>query len=117
MSPHSCKDCGESDPDKFYGHRKDRCGKCHNKYVLDLGKQKRAYALELLGGCCSHCGYDKHSAALQIHHLDPTTKDPNFNCLRGWSKKRIRKELETCILLCANCHMALHAGQLLIDGL
>jgi len=57
---------------------------------------------------CSSCGYKEHYAALQLDHVDPSTKDPLMKSKRGlnykWSKDRIKKELSKCQVLCANCH-------------
>ena len=105
-----CCNCGITDPNKFYGNKKRLCGKCHNDNVCAKGKEKRTKALEYLGGCCAACGYDRHGCSLDIHHVDRQNKDPNFASMRGWSWERIRKELAHCILLCRNCHQALHSG-------
>lgn len=100
--------CGEIDPNKFYGNKVSICGKCQTKYNLLQGQKKRVFALGLLGSKCSRCSYDKCSAALDIHHLNPLIKDFNFKSLRGWKEERIRKELISCILLCSNCHREEH---------
>jgi RNase P subunit RPR2 len=105
-----CCPCGEVEPAKFYGHKKRVCSECHKKYTLELGHQKRARALEQLGGKCMACGFNKHNSALDIHHTDPTVKDPNFANMRSWKWEKIEKEISTCILLCRNCHSMLHVG-------
>ena len=112
MRKHNCSTCGETDPSKFYGHKKSICGKCHNKYTLDLGRQRRKFLLENLGGKCVACGYDKYEAAMQCHHLDPTKKDKAFSSMRGWSEQRILDEIKDCVLLCACCHAAVHNNEL-----
>ncbi len=104
-----CIYCGETDSSKFYGHKKTVCGKCHNEYTKNKGHENRKFALELLGGKCKACGFDKYPCSLDIHHLDPEQKDINFGSMRGWSKERIEKELDKCILLCKNCHSAYHS--------
>ena len=106
--PHLCEDCGESDPNNFYPRQKQKCKKCHNQRTAKDGKNKRIKAIKLLGGCCQHCGYDKCYAALEFHHIDPTIKDVNYSTMRGWTFSRIKKELDNCILLCANCHREEH---------
>ena len=108
-----CLKCGESDASKFYGRRKDYCGKCHNQDVKARGHSKRLKALDYLGGECKACGFDKYKTALDIHHLDPNQKDDNFASMRGWSWERIQIELDKCILLCRNCHSAVHNGELI----
>ena len=106
--PHLCEDCGEVDPNNFYTGQKQKCKKCHNQRTANDCKNKRIKAIELLGGSCQHCGYDKCSSALEFHHIDPTTKDVNFGNMRRWSFSKIKKELDNCILLCANCHREEH---------
>lgn len=58
---------------------------------------------------CSVCG-ENHPAVLDFHHLDPEQKDIEVaNALnRGWSKFKIQKEIDKCIVLCSNCHRKLH---------
>ena len=107
---HLCGICGQRDPNKFYGHKKYVCGECHNRYTLQRGQKLKQRARDWLGGRCVHCGYDTYQVALDIHHLDPALKDPNFASMRGWNWKRIESELKNCILLCRNCHAAQHSG-------
>ena len=102
-----CK-CGERDPEKFYGRKNTTCGKCHNEYTRQVGQQNRDRAIRLLGGQCEDCGYSNHPSALDIHHTDPTMKDPSFRSMRYWAWERIENELKTCILLCKNCHAMRH---------
>jgi len=107
---HNCRYCGEKDPTKFYGRRRDSCKICHNKDVLKRGQEKREWAITQLGGCCKLCGYKNYLGALDIHHIDPAMKDKNFTSMRGWSKERISKEIENCVALCKVCHVEVHAG-------
>lgn len=71
-------------------------------------KDNKHYALEKLGGKCQKCNYNKCVYALDIHHLNPSIKDSKFHHKGGWSRERLDKELENCILLCANCHREEH---------
>lgn len=109
-----CQFCGETDCKEFYGHKKTVCGDCHNQYTTRLGKSKRDYAIQKLGGCCVVCGYNKFSGSLDIHHLNPAVKDSRFKNFRGWSIERIKKEIENCVLLCRNCHNEHHYNGLTI---
>ena len=69
--------------------------------------EARARAIEYKGGECKHCGYKKYQGALQFHHMDPKEKDPKlFKRLKNF--KKIKVELDKCILLCANCHAEEH---------
>lgn len=102
--------CGETDPKKFYGNKKRICGKCHNEWVHNAGREKRKKAIQYLGGECKKCGYDKYYGSIDLHHINAKVKDSKFKQLRGWSWERIKKEIENCIPLCKNCHYELHAG-------
>lgn len=108
-----CAKCGETDPSKFY-KKKYRCKKCHNQEVLEAGQEKRRKIIEHLGTRCYNpeCSGWKYPSCFDVHHLDPSKKDPNFASIRGWSWKRILKEIAGCILLCKNCHSALHNGDI-----
>lgn len=107
--PRKCK-CGETDPEKFYGNKRSVCAKCHNAYTLYLRRKIRSKALEYYGGKCKLCGYDKFECALDFHHPDPENKDINFVSAWSWSWSRLKKELDKCVLLCKNCHSAVHTG-------
>jgi len=102
--------CGEENPKNFYGHKKNICGRCHNEYVKEKGLENRKRMVESLGGRCVSCGYSEYSCSLDIHHTDSKKKDPNFSTTSFWSWKRTEKELKNCVLLCKNCHAALHSG-------
>jgi len=54
------------------------------------------------------CG-ENYSACLEFHH-NIKSKEINISdaISRGWSMERIMKEIEKCIVLCANCHRKLH---------
>lgn len=109
-----CSDCGETDPGKFYGHKKRTCSICQNRYNLEKGQEKKAFARAMLGDSCSSCGFDQYPCSLDIHHLDPEQKDLAFASMRGWTLERISNEMKKCILLCSNCHRAVHNGLLKI---
>ena len=52
---------------------------------------------------CAKCGYDRCTAALEFHHVNP--EDKKFQiCSRNMRKKDIADELNKCILLCCRCH-------------
>jgi hypothetical protein len=61
---------------------------------------------------CRDCGQD-HPACLVFHHTSPSTKELALAdaIRRGFSRERIRREIEKCVVLCANCHIKLHARE------
>ena len=87
-----------------------KCSKCAAEAVAKTVKAKQELAYKKYGSCCKICGYDKCKRALEWHHLDPSKKEitPTKVFSRNWEK--IQKELDKCVLLCANCHREVHAG-------
>ncbi|MEQ1561610.1 MAG: hypothetical protein ABL899_02740, partial [Nitrospira sp.] len=74
--------------------------------VKNRRKKLREMARESKGNKCIICGYDKCQRALSFHHVDPKKKEFDLSSkglTRSWEK--IKKEIEKCILVCANCHM------------
>jgi 5-methylcytosine-specific restriction endonuclease McrA len=73
--------------------------------ITPSNKEKKAFltAYKLERGCAV-CGYNKCSQALEFDHIDRTKK--NFQMAQAfrhpWTK--IQKELQNCVVLCANCH-------------
>lgn len=66
-------------------------------------------AIEYLGGKCHHCSIvSEHRSIYDFHHIDKTEKEADPGSLMHYSWKRIQKELDKCILLCANCHRIEH---------
>jgi len=79
--------------------------------VRKRSKRIRQMAIEYKGGRCQLCGYDRCAEAMEFHHLDSSGKDFGISergYTRGW--KRVKEELDKCIMLCANCHREVRAG-------
>ena len=81
------------------------------KAVAKRRKKVREMAVSYKGGKCSLCSYSRCPEALEFHHLDPNQKDFAIS-QRGHSRswERVRKELDKCVILCANCHREIHAS-------
>lgn len=62
-------------------------------------------------GCCV-CGYRDHPRALQFHHREPEDKVIEISTMlkHNRSVKAILEEATKCDVICANCHLILHAG-------
>ena len=87
--------------EEYTQNRRERYSKC--KQIL--------HDLKING--CAICGYNECSEALDFHHSNSQDKKFNLN-IRGMDKNddRIVKELNKCILLCANCHRKIHHKEL-----
>jgi Zn finger protein HypA/HybF involved in hydrogenase expression len=56
---------------------------------------------------CKKCN-ESRNYILDFHHLDPLQKDFNLGDASKYSFKKIKTELEKCIVLCRNCHSEFH---------
>ena len=107
-----CKTCGCTDSTMFYPNQKYRCKKCVNQRTIEVGRETAVKIRTYYGNKCLICGYNKYQCSLDLHHIDPNTKDINYSNIRYWKWERILKELEKCILVCRNCHQAIHCNEL-----
>ena len=65
------------------------------------------------GGQCEFCGYSRDVSALEFHHRDESKKKFSISgdgITRSW--KRTQREIDKCVLVCANCHREIHSGLL-----
>ena len=93
----------------------------HNHYlkVKERDKEKfnalRNEVFSALGNKCKCCG-ETERACLHIHHINEELKPIRGNGgLARWFKYQNHlKQLNNLIVLCANCHMKLHAGIIMI---
>lgn len=67
--------------------------------------------VEYLGGKCIKCGYNKCIWALVFHHRDPSKKEFTVGNYYSRSWEKLKKELNKCDLLCANCHNETHFNE------
>lgn len=68
--------------------------------------------VKAFGGSCAMCGYNRCHESLDLHHIDPNTKDFSMGSIRANPKNwaLIVMELRKCALICRNCHGEVHAG-------
>ena len=103
----------EARENPYKGHKPLYCSqKCKNiDAVNTLRRRRKREAVEYKGGKCSLCGYDNSYSALQFHHINPSEK--SFGISKGitlrWND--IVKELDKCVLVCANCHAEQHGEE------
>ena len=113
-----CKKCQNEfrlNAKNFYYKDKNRntfqpyCKRCWNNMIVEKFRKKKEVLVEVMGGKCFDCGYNKCMAALKPHHLDP--KDKEIGLSRAISRYGIKKmlhESKKCVLLCSNCHRERH---------
>lgn len=84
----------------------------NKQMVVAVSNRRRKIKEELVaykGGSCERCGYDRYIGALEFHHKDPSEKD--FALAKKGATRSIeilKKEVDKCNLLCANCHREVH---------
>ena len=108
-----CSRCGDTDPKNFTKGRYTECKRCRNKYNSRTIYNNKIRCIQYLGGKCACCGYTgRCNEVFDIHHIYPDKKSKSFRTHKFWSWKKIKVELDNCLLLCSNCHREFHAGAL-----
>ena len=74
---------------------------------------EKANRIKMEKGCLC-CGYKDFAISLVFHHLDPTIKEDGIADIIGRGiisrQGELFKEIDKCVVLCGNCHTALHRG-------
>ena len=98
-----------------YDRVKDQTNTYHSQTLRALSR--KIELINLKGGECSRCGYKNNLAALHFHHLDPNIKEIKLDLRRLGNNKMeiLLKEVDKCVLLCANCHAEEHNPDYEID--
>ena len=111
----TCPRCKKDVPTKDFYSRRGKphasvyCKSCTNKQVVERQRAFKQKCVEYKGGKCENCGYSKCVGALEFHHLDQKEKDFSISHVKSYTfDDVIKKELDKCILLCANCHREEH---------
>jgi hypothetical protein len=103
------------------------CANCHrvrhareaaasDHRIVELRRETKRHAIASFGGVCLACRSAYAPAALEFHHPDASKKEFAISVdgiYRSWEK--VQKELENCVMLCANCHAEVHAGVRVLD--
>lgn len=82
------------------------CKSCANKRESERYYQKKEY-IETFKEKCAKCG-DTRKYVLDFHHKEPSEKDFTIGQLKKGSLDLIKKEVDKCVVLCANCHREFH---------
>ena len=91
---------------KWYAkNRKSEIGHVKRR-KLEIRKWLKEYKKTLK---CSRCS-ENHPATIDFHHKDKSEKDQDISYFVafGYSIDRIKREIEKCDILCANCHRKEH---------
>lgn len=108
---------------EYYGQKNTLCKSCkceyqRARYAKKTPKQKAAYRAtdkkrqlrirllvrkykQKLG--CQDCG-NKNPIVLDFDHRDPSKKHLSVSEMSGYAEAKVRKEMNKCDVVCANCH-------------
>lgn len=110
---------------KSEGRKHAQCKECQSaqereRYRNDLTRREKLFEIaknqreknfllieEVKSQGCVKCG-EKRICSLDFHHIDPTLKTDNINHLRTCGYETLKKEIDKCVVLCANCHREFH---------
>ena len=112
------KYCSNACKQKDHYHRvKSQTNTYHSQTIRSL--KRKLNLIEMFGGKCEVCGYNKNASALHFHHIDSTSKLFKLD-VRVLSNKRweaIVEETAKCKLLCSNCHAEMHNPELELSNI
>jgi len=95
---------------QFYKDNKQEQNRKNNERQKLVSLDRKKTLVDLKGGKCKICGYDKNYSALCFHHRDPKEKTFKLDSRKlsntNWASLLL--EIDKCDLLCSNCHMELH---------
>jgi hypothetical protein len=89
--------------------RAKRRSESYLRWQAKARRARKQKLVDLLGGCCCKCGYNRCLAALDFHHRNPQEKRFQvgaYGLLIKW--ERLVEEALKCDLICRNCHAELH---------
>lgn len=117
MATKICTKCGKELPEEFFywrnkakGQRRATCKYCHGSYVKVKYQENKDYLNQIkMKNKCAKCGENRFWC-LDFHHINPDVKEENLSRMTSHQRKKedIDKELEKCVILCANCHRDFH---------
>ena len=88
-----------------------------NKGTAERKKQRdsrKDLVEQLKTGPCYHCGETHPPVCMDLHHVDPSTKEFTINA-NGKGIAALKEEAKKCIRLCAICHRKHHANLIALD--
>lgn len=101
-----CKECMKARGIDYYHQNHDRQLKLalirrHRYY-----KEKRKFLVGAKNRPCADCGLSFPFYVMDFDHRDYLSKIENVSRMftRNWALEKIKKEVEKCDIVCANCH-------------
>lgn len=115
-----CKYCHKYYPESEFGvalttkkkiYRRHKCKNCYRETKKQLQEKYRKWLMDYKRKHgCSKCGI-RDPRVLEFHHV----RDKKFSIAERayyhYGINRLKKEIDKCILLCANCHRILQCAE------
>ena len=79
--------------------------------VSNYRRRRKTNLMKVLGDKCCICNYNLLPDALEFHHINPEEKE--YGIASTGTCRDLEKdlaEIKKCVLVCANCHRAIHKG-------
>lgn len=95
----------------YYSENKERMLQRQKKKYLELSLLFESWKNNLK---CSRCDEDDVSC-LDFHHIESSAKEYKIKSALAAGGKTLVKEMEKCVVLCANCHRKVHAHNVEIE--
>ena len=93
---------------KWKDKNPDQVREYHRLRKQEQTKKIRQFINEYKSNCtCRKCN-ETRIHVLDFHHVDPNEKDFDIGSASKYSTKKLKVELEKCIILCRNCHADFH---------
>ena len=83
-----------------------------SKSVAESRRKRKKELVEIMGGKCILCGYNKCIHALEFHHINKSEKKYQLSSSVCHSWEDDIAELKKCALVCSNCHKELEVFKL-----
>lgn len=104
----------EATPKAIKKRWRDKNSKKRNDIKRAYYRARKLKAMALKDNKCSFCGVEyngSNAPIFEFHHTNPSEKDAGLTRMlinKAWATTL--KELDKCVLVCANCHNQHHGG-------
>ena len=113
-----CKKCKNKADKKWRESNSEKNKKRTAECKRNKRQENKLAAVLLKGGKCAMCSIQATQYNLAIFDFHHIYDDKDFNpaniMVRKW--ELIEKEIDKCILVCANCHRLIHSNKELNNG-
>lgn len=100
----TCRTCSSARVANWYSKNRDR----RQSLANSRNQRMKQLAVDRFGNKCADCMQEYPNYVYQFHHIDPNVKEGNPSAFMTGTLAKMWKELDKCVMLCANCHIIRH---------